>query len=147
MDNLSYKTISANKATVNKQWVIVDADGQNLGRLASRVAILLRGKHKTNFTPHVDCGDNVIVINASKVKLSGNKWEEKMYVRHTGYPGGQRFKSATQLYDQNPSIIVEKSVKGMLPKNKLSKTMISKLKVYEGENHPHVGQNPIKIEL
>jgi len=112
LDNLSYKTISANKATVNKQWVIVDADGQNLGRLASRVAILLRGKHKTNFTPHVDCGDNVIVINASKVKLSGNKWEEKMYVRHTGYPGGQRFKSATQLYDQNPSIIVEKSVKG-----------------------------------
>ena len=92
MDNLSYKTISANKATVNKQWVIVDADGEHLGRLASRVAILLRGKHKTDFTPHVDCGDNVIVINASKVKLSGNKWEEKMYIRHTGYPGGQRFK-------------------------------------------------------
>jgi|TARA_B100001094_G_scaffold141112_1_gene136744 large subunit ribosomal protein L13 len=147
LDNLSYKTISANKATVNKQWVIVDADGQNLGRLASRVAILLRGKHKTDFTPHVDCGDNVIVINASKVKLSGNKWEEKMYVRHTGYPGGQRFKSATQLFDQNPSIIVEKSVKGMLPKNKLGAALFRNLYVNSDSNHNHEAQKPTTINL
>ena len=147
MDNLSYKTISANKATVNKQWVIVDADGQNLGRLASRVAILLRGKHKTDFTPHVDCGDNVIVINASKVKLSGNKWEEKMYVRHTGYPGGQRFKSAIQLYDQNPSIIVEKSVKGMLPKNKLGAALFRNLHVSSDSSHNHEAQKPTIINL
>ena len=97
MDTLSYKTISANKASIDKTWVMVDADGQTLGRLASRVAILLRGKHKTNFTPHVDCGDNVIVINADKIKLSGNKWEDKSYIRYTGYPSGQRSLSANEL--------------------------------------------------
>lgn len=147
MDNLSYKTISANKATVDKKWVVVDAEGEFLGRLASRVAILLRGKHKVNFTPHVDCGDNVIVINASKVKLSGNKWEEKTYVRYTGYPGGQRFKTATQIFDQNPSKIIEKSVKGMLPKNKLGAELFRNLYVNSDSNHNHEAQKPIIINL
>jgi large subunit ribosomal protein L13 len=147
LDNLSYKTISANKATVDKKWVVVDAEGEFLGRLASRVAILLRGKHKVNFTPHVDCGDNVIVINASKVKLSGNKWEEKTYVRYTGYPGGQRFKTATQIFDQNPSKIIEKSVKGMLPKNKLGAELFRNLYVNSDSNHNHEAQKPIIINL
>jgi len=147
LDNLSYKTISANKATVDKKWVVVDAEGEFLGRLASRVAILLRGKHKVNFTPHVDCGDNVIVINASKVKLSGNKWEDKTYVRYTGYPGGQRFKTATQIYDQNPSKIIEKSVKGMLPKNKLGAELFRNLYVNSDSNHNHEAQKPTIINL
>ena len=147
MDNLSYKTTSANKATVDKKWIVVDAEGEFLGRLASRVAILLRGKHKVNFTPHVDCGDNVIVINASKVKLSGNKWEEKTYVRYTGYPGGQRFKTATQIFDQNPSKIIEKSVKGMLPKNKLGAELFRNLYVNSDSNHNHEAQKPIIINL
>ena len=120
MDTLSYKTISANKSTAIKNWVLVDAEGQTLGRLASRVAILLRGKNKPNFTPHVDCGDNVIVINAEKIKLSGNKWSDKSYIRHTGYPGGQRSLSATELYSKDPARLVEKSVKGMLPKISLA---------------------------
>ena len=107
MDTLSYKTIAANKSTVNKLWVLVDAEGQTLGRLASKVAILLRGKHKPNFTPHVDCGDNVVIINASKVNLTGNKWEDKTYIRYTGYPGGQRSLSANQLFEKNPSTINE----------------------------------------
>ena len=115
MDTLSYKTISANKATVNKEWVLVDAEGQTLGRLASKVAILLRGKHKPNFTPHVDCGDNVIVINAEKINLSGNKWNDKTYIRHTGYPGGQRSLTANELFGKDPARLVEKSIKGMLP--------------------------------
>ena len=119
MDTLSYKTISVNKATRDKAWVLIDADGQTLGRLASRVAILLRGKHKPSFTPHVDCGDNVVVINAEKIKLSGNKWDEKTYIRYTGYPGGQRSLTATELFAKDPARLVEKSIKGMLPKNKL----------------------------
>ena len=118
MDTLSYKTVSANKNTVNKEWLLVDADGQTLGRLASEVAKLLRGKHKPNFTPHVDCGDNVIITNAEKIILSGNKWDEKTYIRHTGYPGGQRSLTAKELYGKDPARVVEKSVKGMLPKNK-----------------------------
>ena len=124
MDTLSYKTKSANKATVNKEWVLVDAEDQALGRLASKVAILLRGKHKPNFTPHVDCGDNVIVINAEKISLSGNKWTDKEYLRHTGYPGGQRSLTARELFDKDPARLVEKSVRGMLPKNKLGKQRI-----------------------
>lgn len=116
MDTLSYKTVSANKNTVNKEWVLVDADGQALGRLASEVAKMLRGKHKPNYTPHVDCGDNVVVINASKIVLTGNKWTDKEYVRHTGYPGGQRSLTAKELYAKDPCRLVEKAVKGMLPK-------------------------------
>lgn len=147
MDTLSYKTISANKSTVNKEWVLVDAEGQNLGRLASKVAKLLRGKHKTNFTPHVDCGDNVIVINADKIELSGKKWTAKTYIRHTGYPGGQRSLTATELFDKNPTALVEKSVKGMLPKNKLGADLFRNLNVYTGSAHPHDAQQPKTINL
>lgn len=147
MDTLSYKTISANKSTVNKLWVLVDAEGQTLGRLASKVAILLRGKHKPNFTPHVDCGDNVIVINASKVNLTGKKWEDKKYIRYTGYPGGQRSLSANQLFAKNPNSIIEKSVKGMLPKNKLGSALFRNLYVYHDSNHTQEAQKPVSINL
>ncbi len=147
MDTLSYKTIAANKSTVNKLWVLVDAEGQTLGRLASKVAILLRGKHKPNFTPHVDCGDNVVIINASKVNLTGNKWEDKTYIRYTGYPGGQRSLSANQLFKKNPSIIIEKSVKGMLPKNKLGSELFRNLYVYNDSNHNQDAQKPVTINL
>ena len=147
MDTLSYKTISANKATVNKQWVLVDAEGQALGRLASKVAKLLRGKHKPNFTPHVDCGDNVIIINAEKISLSGNKWNDKTYIRHTGYPGGQRSLTATELFGKDPSRVVEKAVKGMLPKNKLGADLFRNLTVVVGSEHPHAAQKPKAINL
>ena len=147
MDTLSYKTISANKATRNKTWVLIDAENQTLGRLASKVAILLRGKHKPNFTPHVDCGDNVVVINAEKVQLSGNKWTDKTYIRHTGYPGGQRSLSATELYAKDPARLVEKSVKGMLPKNKLGAELFRNLNVVVGPDHPHEAQQPKAINL
>lgn len=147
MDTLSYKTISANKATVNKEWVLVDADGQTLGRFASKVAVLLRGKHKTNFTPHVDCGDNVIVINAEKINLTGNKWNDKTYIRHTGYPGGQRSLTANELFGKDPARIVEKSVKGMLPKNKLGADLFRNLHVFVGSEHDHKAQKPKQINL
>ena len=147
MDTLSYKTASANKNTVNKEWLLVDADGQALGRLASEVAKLLRGKHKPNFTPHVDCGDNVVVINASKVTLSGNKWEAKEYIRHTGYPGGQKSLTAQELYDKDPARLVEKAIKGMLPKNKLGAAIFRNLKVYSGAEHQQEAQKPRVINL
>ena len=147
MNTLSYKTISANKSTRKKTWVLVDADGQTLGRLASRVAILLRGKHKPSFTPHVDCGDNVIVINAEKIKLSGNKWDDKTYVRHTGYPGGQRSLTANELFAKDPARLVEKSIKGMLPKNKLGASLFRNLSVVVGTSHAHEAQQPKTINL
>ncbi|MCF6306775.1 MAG: 50S ribosomal protein L13 [Flavobacteriaceae bacterium] len=147
MDTLSYKTVSANKNTVNKEWLLVDADGQALGRLASEVAKLLRGKHKPNFTPHVDCGDNVVIINAEKITLSGNKWENKSYIRHTGYPGGQRSLTSRELFDKDPTRLVEKSVKGMLPKNKLGAALFRNLKVYVGTEHGQVAQKPRSINL
>ncbi|MBT8303873.1 MAG: 50S ribosomal protein L13, partial [Bacteroidia bacterium] len=135
------------KATVNKEWVLVDADGQTLGRLASKVAKLLRGKHKPNFTPHVDCGDNVIVINAEKINLSGNKWADKTYIRHTGYPGGQRSLTANELFGKNPARVVEKSIKGMLPKNKLGAELFRNLSVVVGSEHKHEAQKPKTINL
>lgn len=147
MNTLSYKTISANKATVDKQWVVVDADGQTLGRLASKVAKLLRGKHKPNFTPHVDCGDNVIVINSEKINLTGNKWNDKKYIRHTGFPGGQRELTAMELFGKDPSRVVEKSVKGMLPKNKLGADLFRNLTVVVGSEHKHAAQKPKTINL
>ena len=147
MDTLSYKTVSANKNTVNKEWLLVDADGQALGRLASEVAILLRGKHKPNFTPHVDCGDNVIIINSAKITLSGNKWEDKSYIRHTGYPGGQRSLTAQELFGKDPARVVEKAVKGMLPKNKLGAALFRNLKVYSGADHGQEAQKPKTINL
>ena len=147
VDTLSYKTVSANKATVNKEWVLVDAEGQTLGRLASRVAILLRGKHKPNFTPHVDCGDNVVVVNAEKINLTGNKWTDKSYIRHTGYPGGQRSLTATEMFEKDPTRLVEKSVKGMLPKNKLGSVLFRNLTVVSGTEHAHEAQKPKAIKL
>ncbi|MFO7873189.1 MAG: 50S ribosomal protein L13 [Bacteroidales bacterium] len=147
MNTLSYKTVSANKATVDKEWVVVDADGAVLGRLASQVASMLRGKHKPNFTPHVDCGDNVIVINAEKVKLTGNKWDQKTYVRHTGYPKGQRKTLAREMMVKNPIAMVEKAVKGMLPKNRLGDKLYRNLHVYQGTEHPHEAQQPKAINL
>ena len=147
MDTLSYKTISANRKTVDKQWLLVDAEGQTLGRLASKIAKLLRGKHKPNYTPHVDCGDNIVVINAEKVTLSGNKWDEKTYSRYTGYPGGQRFTSAKELLEKNPGRIVEKAVKGMLPKNRLGADLFRNLKVNVGPNHDQDAQKPTLINL
>ena len=147
MDTLSYKTVSANKNTVNKEWLLVDADGQTLGRLASEVAKLLRGKHKPNYTPHVDCGDNVVITNAAKVTLSGKKWEGKTYVRHTGYPGGQRTLTAQEMYDKDPARLVEKAVKGMLPKNKLGAALFRNLKVYAGAEHDQEAQKPKVINL
>lgn len=147
MNTLSYKTISANKATVDKEWLLVDAEGEILGRLASKVAMLLRGKYKTNYTPHVDCGDNVIIINAEKIRLSGNKWSSKEYIRHTGYPGGQKTQTAEELMKKKPIAMVEKAIKGMLPKNRLGSDLFRNLYVYEGENHIHEAQQPRKIEL
>jgi len=147
VDTLSYKTISANKATVDKQWVLVDAEGQSLGRLASKVAKLLRGKHKPSFTPHVDCGDNVIVINSEKINLTGNKWNDKTYIRHTGYPGGQRSLTATELFGKDPARVVEKSVKGMLPKNKLGADLFRNLNVVVGSEPTHADQKPKAINL
>ena len=147
MDTLSYKTVSANKATVNKEWVVIDATDQVLGRLASRIALILRGKNKVNYTPHVDCGDNVIVINANKVRLTGNKLTDKVYVRHTGYPGGQRFASPKELLNRKPLAVVEHAVKGMLPTNRLGAELFRNLFVYEGSEHPHEAQQPKKINL
>jgi len=147
MDTLSYKTVSANKGTVNKEWLLVDADGQTLGRLASEVAKLLRGKHKPSFTPHVDCGDNVVIINSEKINLTGKKWEAKQYIRHTGYPGGQRSLTAQELYGKDPRRIVEKAVKGMLPKNKLGANLFRNLKVYVGATHDQEAQKPRVINL
>ncbi|MBE5032936.1 50S ribosomal protein L13 [Gallalistipes aquisgranensis] len=147
MESLSYKTISANAATVTKEWVLIDANGEVLGRLASQVAKILRGKNKPSFTPNVDCGDNVIVINADKVKLTGNKMTEKVYVRHTGYPGGQRFATPADYLKRKPEFVIEKAVKGMLPKNRLGAAVLRNLKVYAGAEHPHAAQNPKTIKL
>lgn len=147
MDALSYKTVYANKATVNKEWVLVDAEGETLGRLASRVAYILRGKNKVNFTPNVDCGDNVIIINAEKVKISGTKEEDKVYVRHTGYPGGQRFTSPKELLEKNPAAIIEKAVKKMLPRTRLGRAVYGNLYVYAGVSHPHEAQQPKKLDI
>jgi len=147
VNTLSYRTVSANKATVNKEWLVVDAEGEVLGRLASKVAKLIRGKHKPNFTPHVDCGDNVVIINAEKIKLTGNKWNDKTYVRHTGYPGGQRTLSAIELFGKSPSRVVEKAVKGMLPKNKLGSALFRNLYVYTGGEHQQEAQKPKVINL
>ncbi len=147
MDTLSYKTISANAATVDKQWIVVDAENQVLGRLSSKVAKIIRGKNKPSFTPHVDCGDNVIVINAEKIVLTGNKVEDKVYTRYTGYPGGQRFATPREVLNKYPERIIEKAVKGMLPKNKLGRKIYGNLFVYTGAEHPHAAQKPTALNL
>jgi len=147
VSHLSYKTVSANRETVNKEWLLIDAEGQTLGRVASKIASLIRGKHKVDFTPHVDCGDYVVVINAEKVTLSGNKWESKEYIRHTGYPGGQRSINATSMLLKFPERLIEKAVKGMLPKNKLGNQLYRNLYVYVGSEHDKSAQKPKKVEL
>ncbi len=147
MDTLSYKTISANKATVQKDWVVVDAENQILGRLCSEIAKIIRGKHKASYTPHVDCGDQVIVINAEKVRLTGKKMTDKIYIRHTGYPGGQRFATPREVLAKNPRGVVEAAVKGMLPKNRLGRALFNNLFVYAGSEHPHAAQQPKEIKF
>lgn len=147
MNTLSYKTVSANSATVNKEWVVIDAEGQVLGRLASKVAKILRGKHKPNYTPHVDCGDNVIIINADKVVLTGNKWNDRVYLSYTGYPGGQREMTPARLMEKGADRLVQKVVKGMLPKNRLGAALLKNLHVYAGSEHKHEAQNPKVLDI
>ena len=147
MDFLSYRTKSANAATVDKQWVIVDAESAVLGRLASEVAKMIRGKHKPGFTPHVDCGDNVIIINADKIKLTGKKRTDKIYTRYTGYPGGQRFATPRIWLDKFPGRVLEHAVRGMLPKNRLGRQLFTNLYVYAGTEHPHAAQQPKEVKL
>ena len=147
MNTLSYKTVSANAKTVNKQWVVVDAEGEILGRLSSKIAMVIRGKNKPEFTPNVDCGDNVIVINADKIKLTGNKMSDKQYVSYTGYPGGQKFISPKELMAKHPTRVIEKAVRGMLPKNRLGRAIFKNLYIYAGNEHPHVAQNPKSIKF
>lgn len=164
MSTLSYKTVSANKATVNKEWVLIDATNQPVGRLASQVSKMLRGKHRANYTPNVDCGDNVIVVNAEKVRLTGKKLTDRQYVKHTGFPGGQRHFTAKDMLSRVPeqvegkplrrermrgtaTWVIEHAVKGMLPKNRLAADQFSNLYVYTGTQHPHEAQNPKQIDL
>lgn len=147
MESLSYKTLSANASTVHKEWYVIDAADAVLGRLASQVAKILRGKNKPDFTPNVDCGDNVIVINAEKIRLTGKKMTDKVYLRHTGYPGGQRSVTPAAYLAKKPTFVVEKAVKGMLPKNRLGTVLLSNLKVYAGAEHPHAAQTPKEIKL
>lgn len=147
MDQTSYKTVSANKENADKKWLVYDAEGQILGRLATDVAMKLRGKHKTNFTPHADCGDYVIVINAEKITLSGNKWDQREYIHHTGYPGGQRSRTAREVMAKKPTEMVEKAVRGMLPKNTLGREIFRNLYVYAGSEHKHEAQQPKEVKL
>jgi len=147
VETLSYKTVSANRATVNKEWVVVDATGQHLGRIGSKVAKLLRGKYKPNFTPHVDCGDNVIIINADKVELTGKKWNDRIYYSYSGYPGGQKKTTPAQLQAKGEDRLFRKVVKGMLPKNKLGAKLLGNLYVYEGSEHKHEAQKPKSIDI
>jgi large subunit ribosomal protein L13 len=147
VDTLSYKTKSANRSTVKKEWILVDANDQVLGRLASKVAVILRGKHKPDFTPHVDCGDNVIIINADKVKLTGKKMSDRQYFRHTGYPGGQVIDTPERLMARKPGAVVENAIRGMLPKNRLGRELFRNLHVYPGAEHPHEAQQPRELKL
>jgi len=141
------RTVSAKKEEVTRQWYVVDAEGQTLGRLSTEIANRLRGKHKASFTPHVDTGDYVVVINAEKVKVTGRKTQDKMYYHHTGFPGGIKSISFEKLVDKAPERIIEAAVKGMMPKNKLSRAMLAKLKIYAGSEHPHEAQQPIALAL
>ena len=147
MDTQSYKTVFANPKTVTKEWVVIDATDLVLGRLASRVALILRGKNKPYFTPNQDCGDNVIIVNADKVKLTGKKMTDRVYIRHTGYPGGQRYSTPKEILAKKPTELVRMSIKGMLPKNRLGSKILGNLYLYEGSEHPHQAQNPKVIKL
>lgn len=147
MDAVSYRTVYQNKETVKKNWLIIDAENEVLGRLSSKVAYLLRGKHKTGYTPHVDCGDNIIIINADKVKLTGKKFTDKVYKRHTGYPGGERFATPKEMQAKHPGKIIERAVKKMLPTTKLGSAVFRNLHVFVGTKHPHEAQQPKEIKL
>lgn len=147
MDTLSYKTVSANANTVDQKWFVVDAEGETVGRLASQIATVLRGKHKPSYTPHVDTGDYVILLNADKVKFSGNKLADKTYLTYSGYPGGQKSTTAKEVMDKKPLRIMESAVRGMLPKTKLGRAMIKKLFLYEGSEHPHAAQKPTELKF
>ena len=147
MDTLSYKTVSLNKATAEKKWLVIDATDLALGRLASRIALILRGKNKPGFTPNVDCGDNVIVINAEKVALKGKKMTNRVYVRYTGYPGGQRFSTPAEILAKRPTELIRRAVKVMLPKTRLGDKVLGNLYIYAGPEHPHQAQNPTEIKL
>jgi len=147
VDTLSYKTVSANKATANQKWVVIDAEGQHVGRLASKVATILRGKHKPNFTPHVDTGDYVILLNADKIRFTGLKAENKVYLTYSGYPGGQKSATAKEILEKKPLRIMEMAVRGMLPKTKLGRAMFKKLFLYDGSEHPHAAQKPTEIKF
>ena len=145
MNTLSYRTVSANKATVETKWYVVDAAGQTVGRLASRVAAVLRGKHKPSYTPHVDCGDHVIIINADQVQFTGDKETKKVYLSYTGYPGGQRATTPSRMRAKTPERILEHAIKGMLPHTKLGSAMFRKLHVFAGAEHPHQAQKPTEL--
>ena len=147
MDTLSYKTISANAKTVNKHWVVVDAEGKTLGRFCSEVAKVLRGKNKTSFTPHVDCGDNVIVLNAEKITMTGNKMNVKEYQNFSGYPGGRRVEIAKDLLARKPKDLIERGVRGMLPKNRLGRKLFTNMHVFVGTEHTHEAQKPTKLDI
>lgn len=147
MDTLSFKTQSSNSTTVEKGWVVVNGENMVLGRLASQVARIIRGKHKASYTPHVDCGDRVIVINADKIRLTGKKWDAKEYIRHTGYPGGQRRTTAREMKAKSSTLLVENAVRGMLPKNRLGRQLFKSLFVYEGAEHPHEAQKPKELKF
>jgi len=147
MDTLSYRTISANKETVEKQWVLLNAEGQVLGRLASHAAKMLRGKNKPYYTPHVDCGDNVVIINAEKVVLTGKKMTDKEYITYSGYPGGKKIHSPEELMKKRPIAVVEEAIRGMLPRTRLGRAIFGNLHVYAGPEHPHQGQAPKEIDI
>ena len=147
MDTQSYKSVYLNKETVKKEWVVIDATDLALGRLASRVALVLRGKNKPGFTPNVDCGDNVIVVNAEKVALSGKKMTDRVYTRYTGYPGGQRFTTPKEILQTRPAELIRRAVKGMLPKTRLGDKILGNLFVYAGPEHPHQAQQTREIKL
>lgn len=146
MKQLSFKTQSANESIVVRDWYTIDATNQTLGRMASKIAHILRGKNKPYYTPHFDCGDYIIVLNSSKIVLTGNKMEDKEYQTFSGYPGGQKIESAKNLRNRKSNLMVERAVKGMLPKNRLGRAMFKKLFVYDGDNHPHVAQKPKELK-
>ena len=140
MDHLSYKTLSVSKATANKGWVVIDAGDATLGRVASQVANILRGKHKASFTPNTDCGDNVIVINANNLRVTGKKLDNKVYITHSGYPGGQKSTTVRELKAKAPYKVIERAVRGMLPRTRLGREQFNNLFVYDGDEHPHDAQ-------
>ena len=147
MSKLHFTTKHANAATVQRDWYIVDGTNQTVGRIAAQIAAILRGKNKTYFTPHVDCGDYVIIVNADKVTFTGNKLDDKQYINFSGYPGGKKEETAGKLLKRRPEVIMERAVKGMLPKNKLGRKMVKKLFVYAGDKHPHIAQQPKELKF